>query len=171
MQERYLSFERQANPIRPLTPRQTEVLRLVAEGLSTSKIAINLGMAFDTVNDIIRHPEKGISGRLGTTYRIEMVIKALNSGQLDPEEISGRFDFDKYAALTQREREIFIEISDPEKYYQSYKQIAYKMKIKTQNLKNISSDIFKKLGINRRIDAIIFEVLRPKDPSRIIESN
>jgi len=163
MQERYLRPESQVNPIRPLTPNQTEVLRLMAEGLSNSKIAIRLGIAFNTVNYIIKHPEKGISGRLGTTDRIEMVIKALSTGQLDTEETSGRFDFDKYSTLTKREREMFTAISNPEKYYQSYKQISHEMKINLQQIKNKSSDIFKKLGIHRRIDAIMFEILRPKD--------
>lgn len=63
----------------PLTPRQAEVLRLLAEGLSTQAIAVRLGVAVETARNHIR----GVLGRLEVHSRLEAVVEARQRGMLD----------------------------------------------------------------------------------------
>jgi PAS domain S-box-containing protein len=68
----------QASPARAtdgdvsLTPRQAQVLRLLARGCSTEQMADELGISLDTVRNHVR----GIFRRLGVHSRLEAVIEA-----------------------------------------------------------------------------------------------
>jgi DNA-binding CsgD family transcriptional regulator len=65
----------------PLTPRQTEVLLLLARGLSTQAIAQSLGVADETARNHIR----AVLRRLGTHTRLEAVAEGRRRGLLqDP---------------------------------------------------------------------------------------
>jgi DNA-binding NarL/FixJ family response regulator len=55
-----------------LTPRQQEVLRLLADGVAAKEIAARLGLAEDTVRNHIR----AIRVALGTHSQLEAVAKA-----------------------------------------------------------------------------------------------
>jgi DNA-binding NarL/FixJ family response regulator len=60
----------------PLTPRETEVLALVAEGLSNKAIADQLGISDQTVKFHVG----SISGKLGAANRTEAVRRAVRRG-------------------------------------------------------------------------------------------
>ena len=62
----------------PLTPRELEILAMVAEGLTSKRIARRLGVAFCTVRT---HLERA-RGKLGARSRAEAVVRAVRSGQL-----------------------------------------------------------------------------------------
>jgi PAS domain S-box-containing protein len=62
-----------------LTPRQAEVLRLLAEGLSTDAIASRLGIAVETARNHIR----AVLRRLGVHSRLEAVVEGRERGFLD----------------------------------------------------------------------------------------
>jgi DNA-binding NarL/FixJ family response regulator len=59
-----------------LSPRETEVLRLVADGLSNQKIAERLGLALETVKTHMRH----IMEKLAVSDRTEAAVKAMKQG-------------------------------------------------------------------------------------------
>ncbi len=61
-----------------LTPREREVLTLVAQGLSSPKIAERLGVSAATVRTHVEHAR----GRLGASTRAEAVLRAVDTGQL-----------------------------------------------------------------------------------------
>ena len=65
-------------PAEPLTPRETEVLALVAEGLSNKAIADELGISDQTVKFHI----SSIAGKLGATSRTDAVRLAVRRGLL-----------------------------------------------------------------------------------------
>jgi len=73
-----VSIDEQAAPARAadtevsLTPRQAQVLHLLARGCSTEQMADELGVALDTVRNHIR----AILRRLGVHSRLEAVIEA-----------------------------------------------------------------------------------------------
>jgi PAS domain S-box-containing protein len=67
-----------ANEVR-LTPRQAEVLRLLAEGHNTDAIAVRLGVALETARNHIR----AVLKRLGVHSRLEAVVEARQRGMLD----------------------------------------------------------------------------------------
>jgi len=62
----------------PLTPRQHEVLELLATGLSTKRIAAQLGIAEETTRNHIRM----LLRELGVHSRLEAVVLAFRSGRL-----------------------------------------------------------------------------------------
>ena len=61
-----------------LTPRQAQVLRLLARGCSTVQIAAQLGLADETVRNHVR----GVLRRLGVHSRLEAVVAAHDRGLL-----------------------------------------------------------------------------------------
>ena len=64
---------------KPLTPRQDEVLRLLAEGLDTGTIAERMGVALETARNHIR----AVLRRLDAHSRLEAVINGARMGLLD----------------------------------------------------------------------------------------
>lgn len=62
-----------------LTPRQTEVLRLLAEGLTTEAVAERLGIAVETARNHIR----AVLRRLDAHSRLEAVVEARQRGLLN----------------------------------------------------------------------------------------
>jgi PAS domain S-box-containing protein len=72
-------LQERTGPCRPLTPRQAEVLRLLAQGASTHQIASVLHLSRETVRNHIRH----ILRSLGAHSRLEALAIARRAGLLD----------------------------------------------------------------------------------------
>jgi two-component system, NarL family, response regulator LiaR len=67
--------------VEPLTRRETEVLRLLAQGSTNKDIARTLHIAEQTVKTHISH----ILGKLGVSSRTQAVLYAMRSGLVPPE--------------------------------------------------------------------------------------
>jgi DNA-binding NarL/FixJ family response regulator len=65
-----------AQPLEALTPREREVLQLLAQGLSNRRIAQNLGISEHTVKFHVN----AILGKLGVQGRTEAVVQAARLG-------------------------------------------------------------------------------------------
>jgi DNA-binding NarL/FixJ family response regulator len=61
-----------------LTPREKEVLKLMAEGLPSRSIASELGISYTTVRTHIR----SLGGKLGVHSKLEAIVKAREMGLL-----------------------------------------------------------------------------------------
>src|ERR687886_2877437 len=61
----------QGPPVEPLTPREYEVLRLVAEGKTNGEIAYDLSISLSTVKFHIEH----IIAKLGTSDRTQAAVR------------------------------------------------------------------------------------------------
>jgi DNA-binding CsgD family transcriptional regulator len=72
LDELYQELERQRRPVPDLTPRQWQLLHLVASGRSNAEIAVELVVSKDTVR---KHLEN-IFERLGVTNRMNAVAEA-----------------------------------------------------------------------------------------------
>lgn len=62
----------------PLTPREVEVLALIADGLTTRRIARRLGVSFATARTHVEH----VRDKLGARTRAEAVARAVALGWL-----------------------------------------------------------------------------------------
>ena len=69
-----------ADDVEALTPRQREVLLLIAQGLSNSEIEVELGITRATCRSHIT----ALLARLGARDRAQLVIAAYESGLVDP---------------------------------------------------------------------------------------
>ena len=67
-----------------LTPRETDVLRLVARGRTAKQIAPLLGMTTSTVQHHLNH----IRAKLGAKNNAHLVALALRAGLIEPEDDS-----------------------------------------------------------------------------------
>jgi DNA-binding NarL/FixJ family response regulator len=68
--------ERAPDLVDPLTPREIDVLELVAEGLSNKAIAARLGISDQTVKFHVA----AIAGKLGAANRTDAVRRAVRQG-------------------------------------------------------------------------------------------
>jgi DNA-binding NarL/FixJ family response regulator len=69
-----------AVPADPLTPRELEVLKLIAEAYTSDRIAVELGISRRTVD---RHREN-ILAKLGMRDRVELTRYAIRRGLIEP---------------------------------------------------------------------------------------
>jgi two-component system response regulator NreC len=78
----YLTRPEEKSKSQALTPRQREVLRLVADGLTSQKVGEELGLSARTVD---RHIENMLR-RLNMHSRVELVRYAIREGLIDVED-------------------------------------------------------------------------------------
>jgi DNA-binding NarL/FixJ family response regulator len=72
LHQAYLDAERRRAQASPLTPRQTDLLRLVADGHTNAQVARRLGLSEGTVRTHLEN----IYGRLQVTSRTAAVLRA-----------------------------------------------------------------------------------------------
>ena len=65
-------------PAGGLTPREQEVLALLAEGHGSKNIASLLGLSIDSVRNHVQH----LLAKFGAHSQLELVVKARNSGAI-----------------------------------------------------------------------------------------
>lgn len=79
---RYMDLSKigEAAPIKRLSPRETEVLSLIASGFSNNYIAERLGISENTVDTMLRR----VFIKLGVNNRITAVLRGIGSGLILP---------------------------------------------------------------------------------------
>lgn len=75
-----LSADGEPEPLERLTPREREVLVLIARGLANKRIALELGLSEKTVKAHVGH----VLAKLGVTDRTQAAVLAVRAGLVEP---------------------------------------------------------------------------------------
>jgi DNA-binding NarL/FixJ family response regulator len=75
-----LSSDDEPEPLERLTPREREVLVLIARGLANKRIALELGLSEKTVKAHVGH----VLAKLGVTDRTQAAVLAVRAGLVEP---------------------------------------------------------------------------------------
>ena len=75
-----LSSDGEPEPLERLTPREREVLVLIARGLANKRIALELGVSEKTVKAHVGH----VLAKLGVTDRTQAAVLAVRAGLVEP---------------------------------------------------------------------------------------
>jgi len=151
----------------PLTPRQIEILELVAIGKTNLEIARNLEISEETVKNHLSYEygtRRGIFSRLNVNSRREAVVKAIVELRLlDPGELVSEEELGRLKSLSEREMEVLSHLADPSlpSFKTTDREIGNKLGgISPQTIKNHLNSIFKKLEI--RIGEQIASIKSPR---------
>ena len=136
--------ERAEDSLATLTPRETEVLRRIAAGQNTKKMAREMNVTTETLRTYVRN----VLGKLGAHSRLEAA--ALASRQILPGQHAPYGDHTLLAALTPREREVLMHVTKGSGLREVAKQLHMSLKTVNTHLHNLRS----KLGVHSTLEAV-----------------
>jgi DNA-binding CsgD family transcriptional regulator len=132
------------DPLSTLTPRETEVLRRMAAGQSTKKMAHEMTVTTETVRTYVKH----VLGKLGAHSRLEAA--ALASRLIPPAQAATEDDHRLLATLTPREREVLMHLTMGAGLREVAERLHMSQKTVNTHLYNSRS----KLGAHSTLEAV-----------------
>ena len=130
------------SPLSTLTPREAEVLRRIAAGQNTKKMAREMNVTTETLRTYV----KNVLGKLGAHSRLEAA--ALASQLIPQDEPDG--DHRLLATLTPREREVLMHLTEGSGLREVARQLHMSLKTVNTHLYNSRS----KLGVHSTLAAV-----------------
>jgi DNA-binding NarL/FixJ family response regulator len=131
-------------PLSTLTPREAEVLRRIAAGQNTKKMAGEMNVTTETLRSYV----KKVLGKLGAHSRLEAATLA--SRHIPP----GRQELDQdqplFAALTPREREVLAHLTKGSELRDVARQLHMSLRTVNTHLQNLRG----KLGVHSTLEAV-----------------
>ena len=132
------------DPLSMLTPRETEVLRRIAEGQNTKKMAREMNVTTETLRTYVRN----VLAKLGAHSRLEaaaLAIQYVPAARSEPDH-----DHTLFAALTPREREVLIHLANGSGLREVGKRLHMSPKTLSTHLQNLRN----KLGVHSTLEAV-----------------
>lgn len=127
-----------------LTPRETEVLRRIAEGQNTKKMAREMSVTTETLRTYVRN----VLTKLGAHSRLEAAALAIQ--YVPPARGEPDHDHTLFAALTPREREVLIHLANGSGLREVGKRLHMSPKTLSTHLQNLRN----KLGVHSTLEAV-----------------
>ena len=132
------------DPLSMLTPRETEVLRRIADGQTTRKMAHEMNVTTGTLRTYVRN----VLTKLGAHSRLE--ASALASQYVAPAGREPEHDHTVLAALTPREREVLTHLANGSGLREVGKRLHMSQKTLSTHLQNLRN----KLGVHSTLEAV-----------------
>jgi DNA-binding NarL/FixJ family response regulator len=132
------------DPLSALTPRETEVLRRIAEGQNTKNMAREMNVTTETLRTYVRN----VLAKLGAHSRLEaaaLAIQYVPAARSEPDH-----DHTLFAALTPREREVLIHLANGSGLREVGKRLHMSPKTLSTHLQNLRN----KLGVHSTLEAV-----------------
>lgn len=138
--------------------RREQVLVLRAHGLANPDIAVILGISDQTVKNHVALATN-VFDDYGSTIEAIMILK---SDRITPLLTEG-LHFNRYRSLTPRQKQILDLIAEPDMWWFGNKEVANRLKISDQTVKNHLVDICSTLGVRNKLQAIIYRLFIPNE--------
>jgi DNA-binding NarL/FixJ family response regulator len=132
------------DPLSALTPRETEVLRRIAEGQNTKNMAREMNVTTETLRTYVRN----VLAKLGAHSRLEAAALAVQ--HVPPARGEPEHDHKLFAALTPREREVLIHLANGSGLREVGKRLHMSPKTLSTHLQNLRN----KLGVHSTLEAV-----------------
>lgn len=132
------------DPVSTLTPREAQVLRRIAAGQSTKKMAHEMNVTTETLRTYVRN----VLGKLGAHDRLEAA--ALASRQIPPPRREPDREDPLFAALTRREREVLLLLTKGSGLREVARQLHMSLSTVNTHMQNLRS----KLGVHSTLEAV-----------------
>jgi len=132
------------DPLSALTPRETEVLRRIAAGQNTKKMAGEMNVTTETLRTYV----KNVLTKLGAHSRLEAA--ALASQYVSPSQPGPDHDHTLFAALTPREHEVLVHLANGSGPREVGKRLHMSPKTLSTHLQNLRN----KLGVHSTLEAV-----------------
>jgi DNA-binding NarL/FixJ family response regulator len=132
------------DPLSALTPRETEVLRRIAEGQNTKRMAREMNVTTETLRTYVRN----VLTKLGAHSRLEaaaLAIQYVLPARREPEH-----DHTLFAALTQREREVLIHLANGS----GLREVGTRLHMSPKTLSTHLQNLRNKLGVHSTLEAV-----------------
>jgi two-component system, NarL family, nitrate/nitrite response regulator NarL len=136
---------RSENPIATLTPREAQVLRRIAEGQSTSKMAGEMNVTTETLRTYVRN----VLAKLGARNRLEAATLA--SRHVPPPRSEPDRDHPSFAVLTRREREVLLLLTGGSGAHEVARQLHMSLSTVNTHMRNLRN----KLGVHSTLEAVV----------------
>jgi DNA-binding NarL/FixJ family response regulator len=165
--------EEEAGGYEPITlsPFQRDIVQEMCKGKVVKEIATELGRSRSTIkNSLYDYVDStNIYELLGVGTSAEAVWTVLEKGIVDIHNVAAGIELERINSLNDRERKFFTLITDKSMLELSLKQIGEEMGYAYSTVKNCASDIYSKLGIRGREQAIVFDFAMNAAADAIIE--
>jgi two-component system nitrate/nitrite response regulator NarL len=136
---------RPGNPIATLTPREAQVLRRIAAGQSTSKMAREMNVTTETLRTYVRN----VLAKLGARNRLEAATLA--SRHVPPPRSEPDRDHPSFAVLTRREREVLLLLTRGSGAHEVARQLHMSLSTVNTHMRNLRN----KLGVHSTLEAVV----------------
>jgi two-component system nitrate/nitrite response regulator NarL len=133
------------NPIATLTPREAQVLRRIAAGQSTSKMAREMNVTTETLRTYVRN----VLAKLGARNRLEAATLA--SRHVPPPRSEPDRDHPSFAVLTRREREVLLLLTRGSGPQEVARQLHMSLSTVNTHMRNLRN----KLGVHSTLEAVV----------------
>jgi DNA-binding NarL/FixJ family response regulator len=131
-------------PLSTLTPREAEVLRRIAAGQNTKKMAGEMNVTTETLRSYV----KKVLAKLGAHSRLEAATLASRHIMQARQELD--HDQPLFAALTPREREILAHLMRGSELREVARQLHMSLRTVNTHLQNLRG----KLGVHSTLEAV-----------------
>ncbi|WP_080744805.1 response regulator transcription factor [Cupriavidus necator] len=128
-----------------LTARESQILSLIAKGMSTNEIAIHLGVTLFTV----RKHRNNISAKLDIHTTSKLVSFAIHHGNIADD--NHPFEFSRHDSLSDREKEILRKLE----LGLTAKEIARNLRISPRTVSKHVENIRSKTGLKTLADLML----------------
>lgn len=145
-------------PVKKKPPSEEEMASLLLVGLG--KVRKEISYTLKIVPTTLKYRIDNVKLKLGARTSAEAIYIACQSNRIKPQDFTQKFNFNNYENLTSRQQQLLNKVLSPENLPLQIKEVAQKLNITGQTLKNYLHEIYGILGVTNLPHAAMFMLSR-----------